>query len=390
MPKIFDPDHKKTRAFSFSALKLPLLRILGIAPPLEAEGNRPLQMTFEDQLNALILFHLEEHKSGRHLLQVLEEDILAQQEVAQGKGIKKSAFFEAINTRGLMQMQFVFQELYKEASKIVPKLHEELGDLVSIDGSLIDATLSMYWADYRSNSKKAKAHMGFDLNRGIPRNLYLTDGKGAERPFVSRILEPGQTGVMDRGYQSHKHFDLLQKEQKFFVCRIKESTHKTLIQSNEISDDGMTFYDALCLLGTPGVNQTEESLRVVGYRVGKKEYWVATNRPELTPAQIAAIYRLRWNIEVFFGWWKKHLKVYHLIARSEYGLMVQLLAGLITYLLLAIYCQEQFNEKVSIKRVRELRIKIKNESIGLSLQNLAILLQDDLDSIRRLQDYASS
>ena len=56
------------------------------------------------------------------------------------------------------------------------------------------------------------------------------------------------------------------------------------------------------------------------------------------------------------------MKVYHIIARSEYGLMVQMLAGLITYLLLVIYCHEEYNEKVSIKRVRELRINIQNES----------------------------
>lgn len=59
---------------------------------------------------------------------------------------------------------------------------------------------------------------------------------------------------------------------------------------------------------------------------------------------------------------KEALRVYHLIAKSEYGLMVQIIAGLITYLLLAIYCHEQHNEKVSIKRVRELRIKIQNEA----------------------------
>ncbi len=52
---------------------------------------------------------------------------------------------------------------------------------------------------------------------------------------------------------------------------------------------------------------------------------------------------------------------YYLIARSEYGLMVQIFGGLITYLLMAIYCHEEFNEKVSIKRVRQLRIKILNE-----------------------------
>jgi hypothetical protein len=77
--------------------------------------------------------------------------------------------------------------------------------------------------------------------------------------------------------------------------------------------------------------------------------------------QIAEVYKLRWNIENFFAWWKRHLRVYHLIARSRYGLMVQILAGLITYLLLAIHCHQNHGEPVNIKRVRELRVKIQNE-----------------------------
>lgn len=81
-------------------------------------------------------------------------------------------------------------------------------------------------------------------------------------------------------------------------------------------------------------------------------FWVTTI---LTQGKIALIYKLRWDVETFFAWWKRHLKVYHLIARSEYGLMVQILAGLITCLLIAIYFREQYNEKVSIKRVRKLR-----------------------------------
>jgi len=91
---------------------------------------------------------------------------------------------------------------------------------------------------------------------------------------------------------------------------------------------------------------------------------VATDRHDLTAEQIATVYKLRWTIEDFFKWWKEHLKVYHLIARSEYGLMVQIFSGLITYLLLAIYCRNEFNEKVSIKRVRQLRIAILNDLIG--------------------------
>lgn len=129
---------------------------------------------------------------------------------------------------------------------------------------------------------------------------------------------------------------------------------------------GIVFHDAVVLLGTKDINQTKEEVRVVGYNVDGHSYWVATDRHDLTAEDVATAYKLRWNIETFFGWWKQHLKVYHLIARSRHGLMVQILAGLITYLLLAIYCHNEHKEKVSIKRVRELRIKIKNEAAAIT------------------------
>ena len=347
---------------SFFQLYQPIEKAMITMPPLEARGHRPLKMTFEDQLKALIFFHLEEHTSGQHLLQVLEEDVFARNYIAPEEGIKKSSFAEAINTRGLEQLTHIYQNLQTEAVSILPKEHDKLGDLVGIDGSLIDACLSMQWADYRKGAKKAKVHLGFDLNHSIPRKIFLSDGKGAERPFVSMILSPGQTGVMDRGYQSHDLFDRWQEEKKHFVCRIKASTSKTCIEAKEIHPESIVFYDAIVLLGTPGVNQTKKPLRLVAYTVDGINYWVATDRYDLSAEQIALIFKLRWDIEKFFAWWKRHLKVYHLIARSEYGLMVQILAGLITYLLLTIYCREQHNEKVTIKRVRQLRIKIHNET----------------------------
>lgn len=361
MPYTLDRQNK-TDAPSFNQLYRPIHSAMIGMPPLEARGHRPLQMTFDDQLKALVFFHLEEHVSAQHLLQVLEENDFARDHIAPEQGIKKSSFAEAINTRGLEQLMYIYQNLQANAVSVLPKEHADLGDLIGIDGSLIDACLSMHWADYRKGSKKAKVHLGFDLNRGIPRKVFLSDGNGAERPFVSMILSPGQTGITDRGYQAHDRFDQWQEEFKHFVSRIKASTKKTILKTNEIDPDRNIFYDAVVLLGTPGVNQTQKPVRVVGYIVNSVKYWVATSRHDLTAEQIALIYKLRWDIEIFFGWWKRHLRVYHLIARSEYGLMVQIISGLITYLLLAIYCREQHNERVSIKRVRELRIKIQNET----------------------------
>lgn len=362
MPRFFHISNAYA-APSFTQLCLPLATILARTPRLESRSNRPLTMEFEHQLKALIFFHLEEHTSGLHLIQALHEDDFAREHIAPPGGIGKSTFFDAMAERGLEQFLFIFQELVKRANAFLPDQYAELGDLVAIDGSLIDAVFSMLWADYRDGAKKAKVHIGFDINRSIPRKIFLTDGKAGERPFASQILAPGQTGIMDRGYQCHQCFDQWQKEGKHFVCRIKSNTVKTCLEKFTTSHGSIVFYDAKVLLGHENSgNQTQRPVRLVGYRAGGKNYWIATDRFDLTAEQIAQIYRLRWEIEKFFAWWKRHLRVYHLISRSEHGLMVQILSGLITYLLLAIHCQEQHGERVNIKRVRELRNAIRNET----------------------------
>lgn len=341
----------------------PLKNITPNVPPLRSRSNKPLAMNTEELIDILVYFHLQEFSSGRELIQALQEDEYAQNLIAPAGGLKRSTFFDTVNDRGVEQLLYMFNELQKKACGILPSQYTELGDLVAIDGSLIDSVLSMHWAEYRTHSNKAKLHLGFNLNHAIPRKLFLSEGIGAERPFVSSIIEPGQTAVLDRGYQAHHLFDQWQEDGCHFVCRIKGKTHKEVLAKHVFPENSHVFFDAKVLLGTPSINQTKKPVRLVGYTVDDKEYWVATDRFDLTAEQIALVYKLRWDIEKFFAWWKRHLKVYHLFARSKNGLMVQILSGLITYLLLAIYCHEQHGEPVSIRRVRQLRNQIRNEAV---------------------------
>ena len=138
MPQSFEPYRKKLCSKLFSQLFRPAGGIIPETPLLESRGCRPLKMTFEDQLKMLVFFHLEEHVSARHMLQVLEQDDFARENIAPEDGIKKSSFFEAINTRGLEQLQIVFEKLSRKASGILPNRHAELGDLIALDGSLIN------------------------------------------------------------------------------------------------------------------------------------------------------------------------------------------------------------------------------------------------------------
>jgi hypothetical protein len=320
-----------------------------------------MTFSFEYHLKALIYLHLQEYESGRELLQVLEEDEFAKEYIAPPDGVGRSTFFEAMNTRALPQLIKMYELLQQQAKDILPVCSPELGNLVAVDGSLIDAVPTMEFADYRTGVKKAKAHLGFNLNQGIPERIVLSAGKADERPFVKNLVEPGQTVVADRYYQCHKNFDEYQTEGRHFVIRIKKSTRKTIITEHAVPQGSHIFLDVTALLGTKGLTQTEQPVRVVGYHIDQVDYYVATDRFDLTAEQVAFVYKLRWDIEKFFSWWKQHLNVYHVIARSAHGLMAQILGGLITYLLLAIYCHEEHNERVSISRVRELRIKIRNE-----------------------------
>jgi hypothetical protein len=381
MPRTLKANDPESREPSFQELWQPVENLRHDLPLLQSRGNRQLKMTFEQQLKSLILFHLEEYDSARHLLQVLEQDEFARAFIAPPEGIGRSSYGEALNTRGLEQLLFVYEKLQAQATATLPKAHSQLGDLVAIDGTLIDAVCSMTWADYSSTTKKAKLHLGFDVNRGIPGKVCLTDGKGDESPLVPRLLAPGQTGIMDRNYQCYRNFDLWQEQGLLFVCRIKAGTIKTGLETYTVPETGPVFHDALMRLGSPRANQTRRPVRVVGYWVDSKRFWVATNRLDLPATDIALIYKLRWEIEKFFGWWKQHLNVYPLIARSAYGFMVQVLGGLITYLLLAIYCHKHFQERVSLNRVRELRINIQNESRMMNIHP---------PELQQQRDYASA
>ncbi len=93
MPRLFEPYQEKFSSLSFYNLYQPIIKILAHTPVLESRGDRPLKMTFEDQLKSLIFFHLEEHVSGSHLVQVLKEDDFARENIAPKDGIGKSSFF---------------------------------------------------------------------------------------------------------------------------------------------------------------------------------------------------------------------------------------------------------------------------------------------------------
>lgn len=362
-----------------SALLAPLEAQLPHITPLVSGSNKPISYTFAHQARALVYYHTESFTSAQDLLTGLRCDAFANGLVVPKTGLGESTFYEANATRGSLQMMELVDRLFKKASKHAGLPYAELGRLVAIDGSLIEACLSMTWADYRSKARKAKVHMGFDLNRCLPRKMILTQGKGAERPFVTYLLEEGETGVLDRGYQDHLRFDGWIEDGRHFVARVKKNTQWQVLDPLPFPKGTPIFFFAKVLLGDDAHRMTHPVF-LVGFKSRGKTYWIATDRDDLTAEQIAFIFSLRWAIETFFAWWKKHLKVYHLISRNEHGVLLQLLSGLLTYLLLAIYFHQRYGERPSLKRLRELRWDIRHETQRpiIHLHMHLVILPDDL------------
>ena len=126
MPYAID-RRNKTGAQSFRQLYRPIQRPMIGMSPLEAQEHRPVKIPFDDQLKALVFFHLEEHISGQHLLQVVEEDAFAHDHIAPEEGIKQSSFAEAINSRGLKQFVYVSQNQQTNADAVCQRNMPTLG-----------------------------------------------------------------------------------------------------------------------------------------------------------------------------------------------------------------------------------------------------------------------
>ena len=156
---------------TFSQLIGPLEAVLPTITPLESGCNKPLSFTFDVQVKSLVYYHTTACTSGQDLLQAMQEDAFVRHTLVPEDGLGESTFYEANAHRGMVQMLEVLARLSKKVSTRLRLAHPELGELVAIDGSLLEASLSMRWADYSDTQHKAKVHVGFDLNRGIPRKL---------------------------------------------------------------------------------------------------------------------------------------------------------------------------------------------------------------------------
>ena len=215
------------------------------------------------------------------------------------------------------------------------------GPVYAMDSTTIDLCLSLFpWADFRQTKAAVKAHVIIDLRGAIPVFLAITTGKAHDVRLLDEIvLPPGSILVIDRGYLDFARLFALHQQKVGFVIRAKDNLRYRRIESRPVDAATGLRADQTILLETPKSKASyPERLRRVSFRdpeTGKRLVFL-TNLFEPPALTIAAIYKNRWQIELFFKWLKQNLAVKHFFGNSINAVKAQIWTAVCTYLLVLI------------------------------------------------------
>mgnify|MGYP001819343836 FL=1 len=211
--------------------------------------------------------------------------------------------------------------------------------LYSLDASTIDLCLSVFpWAKFRTTKGAVKLHVGLDHDGYLPSFVQITEGRVHEVNLARKLdLPGGSIVVFDRGYTDYAWYNHLNRKGIYFVTRLKKNACYTVIKRRPVSRaSGITSDQTFSLTGTKA-DQCPILLRRIGYRDPDtgKHYVFITNAFQLSANTIAAIYKERWQIELFFKWIKQNLKIKSFLGTSRNAVMTQIWVAMCMYLLLA-------------------------------------------------------
>jgi hypothetical protein len=228
------------------------------------------------------------------------------------------------------------RELYAEES-----LGIDLKETVyALDSTTIDLCLSMFeWASFRKTKAAVKLHTLLDLRGSIPTFIHISDGK-LHDVNVLDLIEPelGAFYVMDRGYVDFARLYKFVLASSFFVTRAKSNFKYRKIKANPVDrTTGVLSDQVVELVGFYSRKSYPAQLRRVRYRDQEGRLLIfLTNNMTLPALTVCDLYRLRWQVELFFKWIKQHLRIKRFFGTSENAVKTQVWIAVSTYVLVAI------------------------------------------------------
>lgn len=210
--------------------------------------------------------------------------------------------------------------------------------LLSLDSTIIPLCLSAFdWAHYKRAKGAVKLHMILDHDGYLPSFAVITEGKTADITAAKRMtFAAGTMLVFDRGYADYRWWLTLTSQKVNFVTRLKDSAEYGIVESRSIAGNSNILRDEVILLtAQQEIGPAAYLRRIEVWVEEKKESMVfVTNHSKLAASTIAAIYKERWQIELFFKALKQSLKIKTFVGTTENAVQTQIWSALIAMLLL--------------------------------------------------------
>jgi len=215
----------------------------------------------------------------------------------------------------------------------------------ALDSTTIDLCLSLFpWADFRSTKAAIKMHTLLDLRGPIPSFIHVSSGKMGDALALDLIApDAGAIYVMDRGYVDFRRLYVLHQAGAFFVTRTKINMNYHRVYSHAVDKEtGLRFDQTIALDGFYSQRHYPQHLRRVGFidPETSKRLVFLTNNFALPALTICALYKARWQVELFFKWIKQNLRLRHFYGASENAVKTQIWTAVCVYVLAAIIKKE--------------------------------------------------
>lgn len=230
--------------------------------------------------------------------------------------------------------------------------------IYALDSTTIDLCLELFpWAKFRRTKAAVKLHTLIDLRGSIPTFIHITDGKVHDVNALDVLTpEPGAYYIMDRGYQDLERFHRLHLAGSFFVTRPKTTLLLRRIQSQPIDKTTGVRSDWIVKAnGTTTASAYPERLRRIRFRdIETRRTLIFITNDFVLPAHvIAALYKARWQVELFFKWVKQHLHIKSFFGTSENAVKTQVWIAMSVYVLIAILRKRMNLEQLSLWQISQ-------------------------------------
>jgi len=215
----------------------------------------------------------------------------------------------------------------------------------ALDATVIDLCLSLFpWAQHRRHKSAVKLHTLMDLKGSIPTFIRITSGAVHETTvFRTLALEPSAIYVMDKGYIDFATLYSFSKSNCFFIIRAKKNTVYYRKCSRPIDKNtGLRSDQTIKLTGPKTSELYPIPLRRITFRDEEQNrtFVFLTNNFQLNALTICQLYKLRWQIELFFKWIKQHLRIKSFFGTSINAVKTQIWIAIGVYVLVAIIKKE--------------------------------------------------